>query len=74
MAEGPKGTVEQPLFAGNPVEVEGRRSIEVTRPDDSGPERSLHGLLRALVANAVQGVTEGFTSSSTSSASATAPR
>ncbi|HSU84700.1 MAG TPA: 50S ribosomal protein L6, partial [Thermoanaerobaculia bacterium] len=36
-------------------------SIEVTRPGDSGPQRSLHGLLRALLANAVQGASAGFT-------------
>jgi len=31
------------------------------RQDDSGPQRAFHGLARALVANAVRGVTEGFT-------------
>ena len=31
------------------------------RLDDSGPQRAFHGLARALVANAVKGVTEGFT-------------
>ena len=60
VAEGPKGRVEQTLFAGFPVEVKDG-VVEVQRPGDSGPERSRHGLLRALLANAVQGVSAGFT-------------
>src|SRR4029077_19755114 len=60
VAEGPKGRVEQSVFAGFPVEVKDDGSIEVARSGDSGPERSKHGLLRALLANAVQGVTSGF--------------
>jgi large subunit ribosomal protein L6 len=35
--------------------------INITRPGDSGPDRSRHGLLRALLANAVQGAAGGFT-------------
>jgi large subunit ribosomal protein L6 len=61
VAEGPKGRVEQPLFEGFPVEVKDDGSIEVARSGDSGPQRSLHGLLRALLANAVQGASAGFT-------------
>src|SRR3984957_15164118 len=34
--------------------------INVTRPTDRGPDRSLHGLTRTLVANMVEGVTKGF--------------
>jgi len=34
--------------------------ITVSRPTDSGPHRSLHGLTRTLVANMVEGVTKGF--------------
>jgi large subunit ribosomal protein L6 len=60
VAEGPKGRVEQPVFEGFPVEVKDG-SIEVARPGDTGPERSRHGLLRALLANAVQGASAGFT-------------
>ena len=37
--------------------------IRVTRPDDSKASRSLHGLMRALVANMVTGVTAGFSRS-----------
>ncbi len=61
VAEGPKGRVEQTLFEGFPVEVKDDGSIEVARSGDSGPQRSLHGLLRALLANAVQGASAGFT-------------
>jgi len=60
VAEGPRGRVEQALFAGFPVEIKDGE-ITVARPGDEGPERSRHGLLRALLANAVQGVSGGFT-------------
>ena len=59
-AQGPKGKVSQPLFEGYPVAVEDSE-VRVSRPGDSGPERAKHGLLRALLANAVDGVSRGFT-------------
>jgi len=34
--------------------------MTVSRPNDSGPNRSLHGLTRTLLANMVTGVTDGF--------------
>ena len=58
-AQGPKGKVEQPLFDGFPVEMNGN-VVTIARQGDSGPERSKHGLLRALLANAVQGASAGF--------------
>jgi large subunit ribosomal protein L6 len=58
-AEGPKGKVKQALITGFPVKVNGN-VITVERPGDSGPDRAKHGLLRALLANAVRGVHEGF--------------
>ncbi|HVT59641.1 MAG TPA: 50S ribosomal protein L6 [Thermoanaerobaculia bacterium] len=58
-AEGPKGRVAQEVFDGFPVKVEGN-VVTISRPGDSGPERSKHGLLRALLANAVQGAASGF--------------
>ncbi len=58
-AEGPKGKVSQQLFAGFPVTVDDGE-VRVARPGDSGPERSKHGLLRALLANAVHGAGQGF--------------
>ena len=59
VAEGPKGRVEQTLFPGYPVEVE-NDTVQISRPGDTGPERSKHGLLRALLAHAVQGASAGF--------------
>jgi large subunit ribosomal protein L6 len=60
VAEGPRGRVTQTLFEGYPVKIEDG-VITVERPGETGPERAKHGLLRALVANAVQGVSAGFT-------------
>jgi large subunit ribosomal protein L6 len=58
-AQGPKGSVAQFLFPGFPVTVDGS-VVTIERPGDSGPERSKHGLLRALLNNAVQGAAAGF--------------
>ena len=59
-AEGPKGKVSQPLFPGEcPVEIDGG-VIKISRINDTGPIKAKHGLLRALINNAVVGVTEGF--------------
>ncbi len=60
VAEGPKGKVAQVLFPNFPVKVDGG-VVTIERPGDSGPDRAKHGLLRALLANAVQGVSAGFT-------------
>jgi large subunit ribosomal protein L6 len=58
-AEGPKGKVSQSLFDGYPVDVEDN-TVTVSRPGEAGPERAMHGLLRSLLANAVEGVSSGF--------------
>lgn len=60
VAEGPKGKVEQKLFPECPVKIEDG-VVTVGRVNDSKPARSKHGLARALLANAVHGVTTGFT-------------
>ena len=57
--KGPKGTIQQPVPAGISVVVEGERVV-VTRSGDLPDVRALHGLTRALVANAIGGVTAGF--------------
>ncbi len=59
IARGPKGRVSEPVFDECPVTVEDG-TVRVTRIDDSGPVRAKHGLARALLANAVLGVSEGF--------------
>ncbi|MCG8459169.1 MAG: 50S ribosomal protein L6 [Holophagales bacterium] len=59
-AEGPKGKVEVRIFPGDcPVKIEDG-TITVGRNGNSGNMRAKHGLTRALLANAVHGVTEGF--------------
>jgi large subunit ribosomal protein L6 len=57
--EGPKGKLAQTLPPGITAEVEGQQML-VHRRDDSKRQRSLHGLSRALLANAVHGVSKGF--------------
>src|SRR5712671_1890133 len=57
---GPKGSVTNPLPPGIRFEKKEKELLAI-RQDDSGPQRAFHGLARALVANAVRGVTEGFT-------------
>src|SRR5204862_5477219 len=57
---GPKGTVTNPIPPGIKFEQQDKQVVAI-RKDDSGPQRAYHGLARALVANAVKGVTEGFT-------------
>ncbi len=58
-AEGPKGKVTQKVFPECPVTIDDG-TIKVSRINDSGPVRAKHGLSRALLANAVNGVSEGF--------------
>ena len=62
VAEGPKGRVTQPLLEGIPIEI-GDSEITVSRAAETGDLRSKHGLIRALVANAVTGVAQGFSKS-----------
>ena len=59
VAEGPKGRVSEVLLDGVPVEL-GDTEINVTSQGESGEIRSRHGLMRALIANAGQGVSQGF--------------
>lgn len=59
VAEGPKGKVVEKLFPECPVEIEDG-TVTIGRNGDSGAIRAKHGLSRALLANAVLGVTEGF--------------
>ena len=56
--EGPKGKLTVPIPAGVRVEQKDGR-LEVMRESDQ--YAALHGLTRALAANAVQGVSSGFT-------------
>ncbi len=56
--QGPKGKVETHLPAGVKLEHKDGQVLAV-REDDS--KAAVHGLVRALVYNAVQGVTQGWT-------------
>ena len=56
---GPKGTLVRPVPEQLDLEVD-QKHIYVRRRDDSRDSRSLHGLMRALVFNMVQGVSQGF--------------
>jgi large subunit ribosomal protein L6 len=56
--QGPKGTLEVPVPAGISVKQNDGK-LEILR--DSDEHAALHGLTRALTANAVQGVSTGFT-------------
>lgn len=57
---GPKGTLMRSVPEQLAVEVVDQ-SLHIRRHDDSRQARSLHGLMRALVFNMVQGVSQGFT-------------
>jgi large subunit ribosomal protein L6 len=57
--KGPKGSLA--LTIAEPIRVEREDDvIRVTRPDDAGPNKALHGLSRSLIANMVTGVTAGY--------------
>ena len=56
---GPKGTLEVPVQQNTTTKVENNQ-IVVTRADDEPHSKAWHGLQRALLNNAVAGVTQGF--------------
>lgn len=57
--EGPKGTLM--LQVPSPLTVTiTKEALTVQRPNDERAVKALHGLTRALIANAVAGVTTGF--------------
>jgi large subunit ribosomal protein L6 len=57
--KGPKGTLSLEIAA--PIEVaQNDGVVTVTRPNDEGEVRALHGLSRSLIANMVIGVTDGY--------------
>ena len=56
---GPKGTLKVPVQENTSTKVEDNKII-VTRKDDEPKSKAWHGLQRALLHNAVKGVTTGF--------------
>ena len=59
-AKGPKGELSVPFHKSLVVKQDGDQ-IVVERPNDKPETRAQHGLVRSLIANAVEGVTEGYT-------------
>jgi large subunit ribosomal protein L6 len=57
--KGPKGTLSTDLVPGIDVKIE-NNVVQFHRQDEEKKTRAFHGLVRALVANNVRGVTEGF--------------
>lgn len=60
LVKGPKGELQRQF----PRTISFQRDdgvISVTRPNDEGKQRALHGLSRSLLNNMVTGVTTGFT-------------
>jgi large subunit ribosomal protein L6 len=56
---GSKGTLKQFTMSGVKVEHKDNEVV-VTRENDEPKNRAKHGLMRALIANMVKGVSEGF--------------
>ena len=57
--KGPKGELHQVLRPAFGVKVDDG-TVTVSRPSEEKPDRALHGLYRALIANMVIGVSEGY--------------
>lgn len=56
-----KGKVTERIHPNIKVELdEAKNELKVLRPDDTKSNKALHGLFRALLANAVKGVSQGF--------------
>ncbi|MDR6226942.1 50S ribosomal protein L6 [Desmospora profundinema] len=60
--KGPKGTLTRELHPEISVKVE-ENEVIVERPSDHRKHRALHGTIRSLVSNMVEGVTNGYTKS-----------
>lgn len=56
---GPKGTLEQDFDRELAIKIDQGHAV-VERPHDRPAMRAKHGLVRALLANMVEGVTQGF--------------
>ena len=58
-AEGPLGKEQVTINPLTDLEI-GEKTINVKRKNDSQEARSIHGLVRSLVFNAIEGVSSGF--------------
>jgi len=59
MVKGPKGELSRSFPSEVSVELKDNQLV-VTRPSDEKRRRAMHGLVRSLLANMVEGVTKGF--------------
>ncbi len=59
VVKGPKGEHKQHIPDGMSFEETGG-ILTISRPDETKTSRARHGLVRALIANQITGVTEGF--------------
>ena len=57
--KGPLGELSRVVPEAMGLEI-AEGEVQVKRPSDSKPHRSLHGLTRTLIANMVQGVSQGY--------------
>jgi len=58
--KGPKGELKKELALENvKVDIQ-EKEVIVTRVDDSKKSRSMHGLIRTLISNMIEGVEKGF--------------
>lgn len=57
--EGPRGKLSLDVHPNLGVEVE-EGEVRLTRPSDEARHKALHGLMRSLVSNMMEGVTEGY--------------
>ncbi|MNK12001.1 50S ribosomal protein L6 [compost metagenome] len=60
VVKGAKSSLKIGMLPAISAKIEGNQVV-LTRKDDSKESRSLHGLYRALIQNAVTGVSKGFT-------------
>ncbi len=59
VVKGPKGSLSTPLSPGISFKEE-NNVVQFSRANDERNSRAVHGLMRALVANNIHGVSEGF--------------
>jgi large subunit ribosomal protein L6 len=58
--KGPKGTLNVPLPKGLTLKIEDDTASLIAKPDAGKKLRSKHGLVRSLLAGAIEGTTEGY--------------
>lgn len=57
--EGPKGKINCPVPAHISFDIQAE-TVQINRANEDAQTKAYHGLTRALVQNAITGVTEGF--------------